>query len=148
MTFTSTPSPLGQQASLAALLVEAVSGVVAAQRRLDQDALDRVTQYVATLQGEVALPPLWFTFSEVNLQFEMSGNVTRIATSAEGALNGFAANAVRLDCRLVNPTAVSLFGYSAASALKVGLTLSPQDAGGMRPPNLTNPDLASNLPIG
>jgi len=135
------PSPLGQQASLAALLAEAVDGVVQAQRRLDQDALDRVTQYVATPQGGMALPPLWFGFSEVKLQLELAASITRVTTTPAESAAAPLGNGVRLDCRLVNPAAVSLFGYSAASGFKVSLTLAPQDAAGLRPS--TSPDPAA-----
>ena len=58
----------------------------------------------------------------VKVDFEMAASVTRIAKEQAGAAG------VRLDCRLVNPLAVSLFGYSAASSFKVSLTLAPQDA--------------------
>lgn len=131
--------PLGQQSSLAALLAEAVDGVIQAQRRLDQDAQERVTRYVETPQGGVALPPLWFGFSEVTLQLELAASVTRIATASISEANGGTPRSgVRLDCRLMNPAAVSLFGYRAASGFKISLTLAPQDAAGLRPlPTLT-----------
>ena len=134
MAVPASPPPLGQQSSLAALLAEAVDGVVQAQRRLDQDAQERVTRYVATPQGGVALPPLWFGFSEVTLQLELAASVTRITTASIPEANGGTPRSgVRLDCRLVNPAAVSLFGYRAASGFKVSLTLAPQDAAGLRP---------------
>ena len=134
MAVPASPPPLGQQSSLAALLAEAVDGVVHAQRRLDQDAQERVTRYVATPQGGVALPPLWFGFSEVTLQLELAASVTRITTASIPEANGGTPRSgVRLDCRLVNPAAVSLFGYRAASGFKVSLTLAPQDAAGLRP---------------
>lgn len=134
MAVPASPPPLGQQSSLAALLAEAVDGVVQAQRRLDQDAQERVTRYVATPQGGVALPPLWFGFSEVTLQLELAASVTHITTASIPEANGETPRSgVRLDCRLVNPAAVSLFGYRAASGFKVSLTLAPQDAAGLRP---------------
>ena len=114
---------------MAALLTETVDGVVQAQRRLDTDALARTTQFVSTPHGEIALPPLWFTFSAVNLQLELTASVTRLSAertdpSGENGKRG----SVRLDCRMVNPAAVSLFGYTAASGFKVSLTLAPQHA--------------------
>lgn len=114
--------PLGRQASFGTLLAEVAEGVVQAQRRLDADAESRVTDYVTTPQGEVTLPPLWYTFSEVNVQFEMAARVTRVI-----ARNG-EASGVRLDCRLLEPVAVSLFGYDAASGFRVSLTVAPQQA--------------------
>ena len=117
----------GQQAALSALLVHAVEGVVAAQRVLDEDALARVTGFVQTPQGDLVLPPLWFTFREAKLTLEMAATVSRVRTRSAGS------NAVRLDCRLLNPAAVSLYGYAASSGIKLELTLAPQDAGQLRP---------------
>jgi hypothetical protein len=129
--------PAGQQAALAALLTEAVGGVVQAQRRLDADALQRVTQFVATPQGELALPPLWFTFQEATLTLEMSASITRIQPRT--ARSASAPGEVQLNCRLLNPAAVSLFGYTASSGLKVELRLSPKDPGGLRPDDTFDP---------
>lgn len=122
MSFTSPrPESLAQQAALGTLLSEAVAGVVQAQQRLDDDAVNRATQYVSTPQGELTLPPLWYTFSAVQLQLELAATLTR---TGSGAGSG-----VRFDCRLLNPAAVSLFGYTAASGFKVALTLAPREAG-------------------
>jgi hypothetical protein len=126
----------GQQAALASLLAHTVEGVVAAQRVLDNDALARVTGFVQTPRGELVLPPLWFTFREAKITLEMAATVTRVQArgpaNAAGVADGKDGN-VRLDCRLVNPAAVSLFGYAASSGIKLELTLAPQDAGGLRP---------------
>lgn len=117
----------GQQAALASLLVHAVEGLVAAQRVLDEDALARVTEFVQTPQGDLVLPPLWFTFREAKLTLEMAATVSRVPARRAGS------NDVRLDCRLLNPAAVSLYGYAASSGIKLELTLAPQDAGQLRP---------------
>lgn len=126
----------GQQAALSSLLVHAVEGVVAAQRVLDEDALARVTEFVQSPQGDLVLPPLWFTFREAKLTLEMAATVSRVrarsATSANNA-NSTNSNEVQLDCRLLNPAAVSLYGYAASSGIKLELTLAPQDAAGLRP---------------
>ena len=130
----SPPPTTGQQAALASLLVNAVEGVVGAQRALDRDALARVTGFVQTPQGELALPPLWYTFQQVKLTLEMTASVTRLEARSA------ASNDVRLDCRLVNPAAVSLFGYAAASGLKIELTLGAADPGVLRPTLPAPPD--------
>ena len=136
------PIPVGQQASFAALLIETVDGVVQAQRRLDSDALARTTQFIATPQGEIALPPLWYTFSLVNLQLELTASVTRITPVRTAPDAEAKRGSVRLDCRLVNPAAVSLFGYTAASGFKVSLTLAPQQASPLMPLTPVVPDPA------
>lgn len=123
-----TPAPPAQQATLGTLLASAVEGVVQAQRRLDADALARVTAYVGTPQGKLVLPPLWFTFSEVSLQLELAPTLTRVGSRSA------AGGGMRLDCRLLDPAAVSLFGYRAASGLTVSLSLVPREAAGAAPP--------------
>jgi hypothetical protein len=122
-----TPAPVAQQASLGTVLAEAVAGVVQAQRRLDEDAVNRATQYVETPQGELTLPPLWYTFSEVKLELEMAAAMTR--TSARTGTAAEQEGSVRFDCRLLNPAAVSLFGHAASSGFKVSMTLAPREAG-------------------
>ena len=109
-----------QAAPLGGLLAGAVDAVVQAQRRLDQDALSRVTRYIESPLGGVALPPLWYTFTEVNIDLELAVRVTRLEERIGGAL--------RLDARLLNPTSVSLFGYSASSGLKVSMRLGVREA--------------------
>ncbi len=122
----------GQQAALSSLLVHTVAGVVAAQRALDEDALARVAEFVQTPQGDLVLPPLWFTFREAKLTLEMAATVSRVRARSAGSAST-SSNDVRLDCRLLNPAAVSLYGYAAASGIKLELTLAPQDAAGLRP---------------
>jgi hypothetical protein len=108
-----------------------VGGVLQAQAQLDTDALTRVTRYMATPQGQLVLPPLWYSIAQVDLSFEMAATLTRI--SARNAGSSSAAGEVQLDCRLLNPAAVSLFGRSASSGLKIALRLRPQNAEGLRP---------------
>lgn len=121
----------GQRAALADLLAGAVDGVVQAQRRLDQDALARVAEFIDTPAGGVALPPLWYTLSDVGIELELAASVARLEARPAGP--------VRLDARLLNPTSVSLFGFSASSGLRVSLRLSPREAATAVPP-LVAPD--------
>lgn len=118
-------------AALGVLLATAVDGVVQAQTQLDRDALDRVALYMDTPEGGVALPPLWYTMSDVAIELELAASVTRVDTVAGPGS--------RLDARLLNPTAVSLFGYTAASGLKVSLRLAPREAATAVPPLLPAP---------
>lgn len=135
------PPPLpGQQAALGALLASAVGGVVQAQRRLDDDAVARVTEYVTTPQGEVTLPPLWFTFAEVKLELELAATLTRVGP------RDTAGGDLRLDCRLLNPAAVSLFGHQACSGLTVSLSLAPREVCGMAPPPVAPAAAAGEWP--
>ncbi|MES2714539.1 MAG: hypothetical protein V4795_02160 [Pseudomonadota bacterium] len=117
---------IGQRAALGALLAGAVDGVVQAQQRLDADALQRTTDFIDTPQGGLALPPLWYTLSEVRIDLELAASLTRLQAGPAGA--------VRLNASLLNPTAVGLFGHSAASGLRVQLRLGPREAAGAIPP--------------
>jgi hypothetical protein len=122
------PSLPMRQATLSSLLCEAVAGVLRAQAELDQDALARVTRYVQTPQGTLSLPPLWYSLTQVELSLEMAATVSTV-----NAGPGSTVYTARLDCRLLDPTMVSLFGHSASSGLKVALRLAPQAANGLRP---------------
>jgi len=117
----------GKAIALAQILAGAVEGVVQAQRQLDEDALSRVTSFVDTPPGGLALPPLWYTLSDVGIELEMSASVAQLGVQPAGA-------AVRLDARLLNPTSVSLFGFSASSGMRVSLRLSPREAATAVPP--------------
>jgi hypothetical protein len=112
------PPPPGRPFALGALLGDAVAGVVQAQRRLDDDALHRAGVFVQTPQGTLVLPPLWYTFTDVQVDLELATVATELKTGG----------GVQLACQLLNPTAVSLFGHSAASGLRVSLRLAPRDA--------------------
>jgi hypothetical protein len=125
---TGVPSSTPQQAALGALLAGAVDGVLQAQRQLDTDASQRLVDFIDTPQGGLALPPLWYTLSEVRIELEVAASITRL--QARTATGG----AVRLNARLLNPTAVGLFGYSASSGLRVQLCLSPRDSSSSVPP--------------
>lgn len=120
-----TPLPPGRTLLLGTLLADAVQGVVTAQRRLDDDAVARATRFVQAPQGDIALPPLWYTFSDVQLQLELASVATRSA----------AGGGVQLACQLLNPAAVSLFGYAAASGLRVAVRLAPREAVPAAPPS-------------
>ena len=116
----------GQSAALGSLLAGTVDGVVQAQRQLDVDALARLTSFIDTPQGGLALPPLWYTLSEVLIELELAASVSRLTLDHRGP--------VLLDARLLNPTSVSLFGHSAASGVRVSLRLAPREAATALPP--------------
>jgi hypothetical protein len=126
---------IGQSAALGVLLAGAVDGVVQAQQRLDADALQRVTDFIDTPQGGLALPPLWYTLSDVSIDLELAASITRLQARQAGQ-----AGAVRLNASLLNPVAVGLFGHSASSGLRVQLRLSPREAATAVPPLPATPD--------
>lgn len=109
--------PPGQQAPLGALLVQTAQSILDAQRVLDTDAAGRVALYAMTPQGEITLPPIWYRMQDVTVALELAATLTRQSAGTPG----------RLDARLLNPAAISLFGYRAASGLRVQFTLQPRD---------------------
>lgn len=108
-------TPAVDSLELGRLLASTVDSVVAAQHKLDQFTLERAKEREAAPPGELALPPLWFTFRSVSIELEMAASVSQ-GTSGDGA---------QLRVRPLDPTAVSLYGYQASSGLRVRLELAP-----------------------
>jgi hypothetical protein len=117
---------IGQQAPLGALLAGTVEGVVEAQRALDADARRRLTELVETPQGEIALPPLWYTVAHAEIVAEMAVRAVRIGSAGGGR--------VRLDARLLTPTSATLFGQEASTGVRVRLAVAPREAATAVPP--------------
>ena len=105
-----------ESADLGQLLVGAVNAVLEAQDKLDGHAATRVEQAVLLPDGTLQLPPLWFTVEHASIEVHLA------ATVRKG----------RMQCRLVNPASVGLFGYAAASGTRVQLTLAPRDQQGRK----------------
>ena len=97
-------------ADLGQLLVGAVNAVLEAQDKLDSHAAERVEQAILLPDGTLQLPPLWFNVERASIEVHLA------ATVRHG----------RMQCRLVNPESVGLFGYAAASGTRVQLTLAPR----------------------
>ena len=114
------------------LLASTVGAVARAQEELDAFTLRRRREYEATPEGEVAVPPLWFTFNQVAVELEMS------ATVAGGAQDG-EAGAGRLLCRTLDPTMVGLYGYQASAGVRVRLMMGPAGPLSIRPPAADQP---------
>lgn len=109
---------------LAQLLASAVSAVVEAQDVLDEHAERQRVRYAETPSGTLAVPPLWYAFRRVGIDVELTAEFERelVQRNSESP----ATLEPRLKCRVLNPTTVGLYGYRAASGLKVHLTLEPQ----------------------
>lgn len=98
-----------QSAELGDLLSGVVRGIVQAQGVLDQAAAQAATQYVNTPDGQLSLPPLWYTVKSAEVDVQMSATVQ----------NG------EFICRLTNSSSVALFGYQASAAARVRLVIGP-----------------------
>jgi hypothetical protein len=109
------------------LLSSTVGAVARAQQELDAYTMERKREYEATPAGELAVPPLWFTFNQVAVELELS------ATVAGGAQSGEAGPG-QLLCRTTDPTMVGLYGYQASAGLRVRLSIGPRGPLTIRPP--------------
>lgn len=103
---------LAKSTELGALLGGIVEGVVEAQETLDDYARAQRSRALATPAGEVVVPPLWYTFSRVAIDIELSAEL-----EGKGA---------RLRCRTLSPAMLGLYGREAAANVRVRVLLAPQ----------------------
>lgn len=96
-----------QQTALADLLTGTVKAIAQAQAALDAAANQENTQFADLPDGALVVPPLRLAIQNATVELEMSAAVS----------------AQELQCRLLNPHQVALFGYQAASGLRVRLTV-------------------------
>lgn len=111
--------PSNQPVELGLLLASTIASVVKAQEQLDAYAARRTQAYREAAEGELVLPPLWYTFSKVDVQLELSADIRKIQTDAAGA-------EPHIFSRTLNPSSVGLYGYQASSGLKVRVEMAPQ----------------------
>ena len=114
----SAPASGGAGVELGELVAGAVRSVVQAQDQLDEHARRRAADYLAAPEGSLALPPLHYAFTNVVVEIELSTTVVRETAGPAG-------RGPSLLCRPLDPTAVSLYGYQAASGTKVRIHLAP-----------------------
>lgn len=114
------PGAALSQVPLPRLLGSVIDGLLHAQDQLNRHASERATEYVQTPSGTLAMPPLWYAFDKVRVDLEMSATVASVGSGA-----GTEATFL---CRLVNPAAVSLFGYQASSGLRISMELGVMGA--------------------
>ena len=112
------PSPA---VALEDLLGGVVRGIVAAQEELDQAALAESDRSVPLPVGEVHLRPVWFVFERTTLDLELSTFVSESTGSAS-----------QFQCRPLDPAAVALRGYAAASGARLHIEIAPLGAGILR----------------
>ena len=114
------------EAPLSRILGSVAAGLVTAQSRLDAQASKSATIYAETPTGVLAVPPLWYAFRDVQVELEMSASIAAVGTTqATSAATGGTAE---LQCRLVNPASVSLFGYQASAGLRITMQLGVMGA--------------------
>lgn len=112
------PSPA---VALEDLLSGVVRGVVAAQQELDRAALSEPESRVPLPDGEIHLRPVWFVFERTTLDLELSTFASAPAGSS-----------AQLQCRPLDPAAVALRGYAAASGARLHIEIAPLGAGILR----------------
>ncbi len=109
-----------QSVELGQLLANTVESVVKAQDRLDRHAAERVRAYETAQLGTLTLPPLWYTFTDVSLEVELSASIRKSIDPDSRK------EQPRLYSQLLNPASVGLYGYQASSALKVSIRMAPK----------------------
>ena len=102
------PTDILQQAELGDLLAGTAKAVVQAQDALDAHASQRVTEFVELPDGQIAVPPIWYTIKNASIEVELSATISDS----------------HLVCRLVNPQSVSLFGYQASAGTRVRMLIA------------------------
>jgi hypothetical protein len=95
-------------------LAAVARGIVFAQREMDQAALATPESRMALPGGEVRLRPLWFVFAQTTVELELST-----------FLSGPSRDAPRFECRPLDPVAVALRGYAAASGTRLRIEIAP-----------------------
>ncbi|HEV3037218.1 MAG TPA: hypothetical protein VHA33_05470 [Candidatus Angelobacter sp.] len=100
-----------QQAELGDLLAGTAKAVVQAQKQLDTEARESVLQYVKLPDGEMAIPPLWYTVKSAAIEVQLSATIS----------------GSELVCRTLNPHNVSLFGYEASAGTRIRLLIGPAE---------------------
>ena len=103
------PIDLLQQAELGDLLAGTAKAVIQAQDALDAHASQRVTEFVKVRDGEIPVPPVWYTIKNASIEVELSATISDS----------------HLVCQLVNPHNVSLFGYQASAGMRVRMLIGP-----------------------
>jgi len=108
------PVELGQ------LLSNTIASVVQAQEKLDQYTERRQQAYDAAVAGDLALPPLWYVFSNVAIEMELSASVAEVYKADSDKPEPY------IMSRTLNESSVGLYGYQASSGLKVRVLMVPQ----------------------
>lgn len=108
-----------QAVELGQLLANTIASVVKAQEQLDAYAARRSQAYKEAEAGDLALPPLWYTFSKVDVEMELSADIRKIQVDADVA-------EPHIFSRTLNPASVGMFGYQASSGLRVRVEMTPQ----------------------
>ncbi len=118
------PVPRGA-VELADLLAHAALDVAAAQEELDGIAERQLEDYEARPEDSLALPPLWYTVHDLELELELSPSV-------KGSLDpGRQEGRGQMMVQTLDPTSVGLYGYQASAGMRLRLRLGPQDLAGV-----------------
>lgn len=108
------PVELGQ------LLSNTIASVVQAQEKLDQYTEMRKQAFDAAPAGDFALPPLWYVFSNVAIEMELSASVAEVYNPDTDKQEP------HIMSRTLSEASVGLYGYQASSGLKIRVLVAPQ----------------------
>ncbi|MEJ2692020.1 MAG: hypothetical protein P8166_02925 [Candidatus Thiodiazotropha sp.] len=105
-----------QPVELGRLLANTIGSVVQAQEQLDSYSERRSRTFETAEAGTLTLPPLWYTFSNVVVEMELSATVARLGED----------QSPHIMSQTLDPASVGLYGHSASSGLKVRVEMAPQ----------------------
>lgn len=117
------PYPLSQKdqpVELGRLLTTTIASVIQAQEQMDYYTEQRRLAFESAPEGSLVLPPLWYVFSDVAIEMELSASVAEVRNNESGEIKS------HIITSMLNTTSVGLYGYQAASGLKVRVQLAPQ----------------------
>lgn len=112
--------PKNQSVELGRLLTTTIASVIQAQEQMDYYTEQRRLAFESAPEGSLVLPPLWYVFSDVAIEMELSASVAEVTDSETGETKPHIVSS------MLNTTNVGLYGYQAASGLRVRVQLAPQ----------------------
>lgn len=111
---------LNRSVELGALLATTIESVAKAQERMDQYSRQRREEFENAEDGELVLPPIWYAFTNVAIELELTSQVSVIKDPDTGK------EEPHLYSRTLNPQSVGLYGHRASAGLRVRLDMAPQ----------------------
>lgn len=111
---------LGNQAAeLSELLSTTIGSVAQAQEKMDDYTQAKRELYEQAAEGSFALPPLWYVFSNIEIEMELSASVSHTVDKS-------GQTKPHIISKTLNPQSVGLYGHHASSGLRVRVHMTPK----------------------
>jgi len=95
------------------LFDEMVTGLISAQKSLDEAAIQQRETFLLSSQGCFSIPPLWFHFRRVRFDLEVKALALEQGDSQS------------LTCQLINPVTSSLIETSFLTQSRISIVIEP-----------------------